>query len=170
VISRTDAMANRTQYTYDSYGRLSEVQYFPIGMAGDGWFNGEDLAQRVTYSYDSGTYGLGRLTGITFAGGTRDPYLGGTVYSHSYTYSYAYNQAGRVTTQTSTVQAATGPSYYNPIPVTPAIAAMTIGYQWDNEGRMTSMAPSLSLPHRGRTPPPSRRWGISSTSTGGRRG
>jgi RHS repeat-associated protein len=64
--------------------------------------------------------------------------------SHWYTYSYAYNQAGRVTTQTAGVQLATvGLSIQ---PLSPSIASFTANYQWDDEGRMTSMSPSLSLP------------------------
>jgi YD repeat-containing protein len=45
VLSRTDAVGNQTQYTYDSYGRLTEAQYFPQSMSGR-----EDVTQRVTYS------------------------------------------------------------------------------------------------------------------------
>jgi YD repeat-containing protein len=46
VTSRTDALGSKTVYTYDSYGRLSEVQYYPRGN------NNEDTTQRVTYYYD----------------------------------------------------------------------------------------------------------------------
>jgi len=32
VTSRTDALGSQTQYSYDSYGRISEVQYYPAGF------------------------------------------------------------------------------------------------------------------------------------------
>jgi RHS repeat-associated protein len=50
-----------------------------------------------------------------------------------------------VTTQTAGVQLATV-SYSSIQPPSPAIATFTAAYQWDDEGRMTSMSPSLSLP------------------------
>ena len=147
VTNRTDAGGNQTQYHYDDYGRLTQVQYYPYGFSG-----GEDMSQRVNYYYDNSVppaysgaapvLGTGRLTGVGFAGGVKDSLY----YAHFYTYVYSYNAAGRVTTQTSSAMAATGNNYNNLQPVHPAFATMTIGYQWDSEGRMTSMAPSLSLP------------------------
>ena len=46
VTSRTDAIGQKTVYTYDSYGRLSQVQYFDPS-------NNEYTNQRVTYYYDA---------------------------------------------------------------------------------------------------------------------
>jgi len=46
VTSRTDATGRQTQYTYDSYGRVTEVQYYPYS----GY---EDPTQRVVYYYDA---------------------------------------------------------------------------------------------------------------------
>ena len=62
MTSRTDALGSQTQYTYDSYGRLSETQYYPYD------FDGEDVSQRVGYGYDSGQNGLGRLTSVAAQG------------------------------------------------------------------------------------------------------
>jgi YD repeat-containing protein len=105
VTSRTDALGSKTVYTYDSYGRLSEVQYYP----GFGYYNGiEDPNQRVTYYYDgnypqaypckglrvpSSQYSTGRLSAVVFAGGIAD------AYKDSYCYQYAYTKPGRVATQ-----------------------------------------------------------------------
>jgi YD repeat-containing protein len=47
VTSRTDVIGSQTQYTYDSYARLTEVQYFPASDGGS-----EDTTQRATYDYD----------------------------------------------------------------------------------------------------------------------
>jgi YD repeat-containing protein len=109
VTSRTDAKGQQTQYTYDGYGRVTEVQYYPQ----QGW---EDMNQRVNYTYDQGQYGMGRLTGVQF---------GGNDYWHSMTFSYAYsyNQAGRVITQG----------------MSSGWANLTATYQWDTEGRMTQI-------------------------------
>ena len=107
VLSRTDALGSQTQYTYDSYGRLSEVQYYPSWPPYSGTM--EDTLQRVNYSYDAGQYGIGRLTSVTFDGGVRDSLYN----THHYTYAYAYNQAGRVTNQTVTLQVATGNNFNN---------------------------------------------------------
>jgi RHS repeat-associated protein len=128
-------LGQQTQYTYDAYARLSEVQYYPANLGGS-----EDTTQRVTYSYDgsypcaltagqpltapNSTYSAGRLSGVTFGGGVTD------AYQDSYCYQYAYNQAGRVITQEMTVNAAQG--RHNSI-------GFTASYQWDYEGRMTSL-------------------------------
>jgi hypothetical protein len=69
---------------------------------------------------------------VGFAGGVKDSLYD----SHYYTYVYSYNTAGHVTTQTSSAMAATGTNANNLQPVSPAFATMTIGYQWDDEGRM----------------------------------
>jgi YD repeat-containing protein len=108
VLSRTDAIGSKTQYTYDSYGRLSEAQYYPPWSPYNG--NTEDTSERVTYYYDNNVpvayqgdppptpqNGIGRLTGVGFAGGVKDSLYDG----HYYTYVYSYSAAGRVTSQIS---------------------------------------------------------------------
>jgi RHS repeat-associated protein len=129
VTTRTDALGSQTQYAYDSYGRLSAVHYFPYNLMG-----GEDTSQLVVYYYDSnypgpcgslpGTHGKGRLAAVLFGGGIAD------AYHDSYCYEYDYNLAGRVITQNMSVQA--GPYQYNDI-------TFSASYQWDTEGRMTSL-------------------------------
>jgi YD repeat-containing protein len=133
VTSRTDALGSKTVYTYDSYGRLSEVQYYPRGS------NTEDTSQRVTYYYDgkfpqaypcfgltapSNQYSTGRMSAVVFGGGITD------AYHDSYCYQYAYTQPGRVATQQMMVAAPN--TYYNSV-------NFAAGYQWDDEGRMTSL-------------------------------
>jgi RHS repeat-associated protein len=140
VTNRTDALGQQTQYTYDSYGRLTEVQYFLLDM----WHNlNEDTTQRVTYSYDNANQftqnGLGRLSQVTFGGGVADDF------NDSYYYLYSYNTAGRVTSQQMAVQTLVnglhGPQLNTWI-------TFTANYQWDNEGRMTSLQyPTVSLPN-----------------------
>jgi len=52
LVQKTDALGVTVHYTYDALNRLTEVQ-FP------------DPSQNITYSYDAGSQGLGRLTGMT---------------------------------------------------------------------------------------------------------
>ena len=97
VLSRTDALGQQTVYTYDSYGRLSEVQYYPTRLDGS-----EDTNERVTYSYDNNYPSIniqprpirpGAADRVTFDGGVKDACTIPT------TTCYSYNPAGRVTTQ-----------------------------------------------------------------------
>jgi YD repeat-containing protein len=69
--SKVDAKGQVTVYSYDAAKRITEVQIYPNGLSGwSGYYNGvnwsEDICQRVTYGYDAGTYGLGRLTSINY--------------------------------------------------------------------------------------------------------
>ena len=116
VTTRTDALGQQAQYTYDSYGRLSEVQYFkPKGGS-------EYTNQRVNYYYDNTlppigqqlefptqpTFpqnSMGRLSAVVFGGGVTD------AYQDYYYYLYNHNQAGRVTAQLMGVQL---PNYNSP--------------------------------------------------------
>jgi len=62
LVSKSDASGITVSYTYDALNRLTGIHY-------------PDSAQDITYSYDAGANGMGRLTGMT------DP-------SGAYTYSY----------------------------------------------------------------------------------
>jgi YD repeat-containing protein len=130
LTTRTDAKGQQTQYSYDGYGRLSQVKHFLS--------NGkEDPNQRWTYYYDGNTTdatftaqnGWGRLTEVAFGS---DGVLAGN-------YLYSYNTAGRVTTQRFQVPM---PANQNPWPNFNFDAT----YAWDNEGRMTSLAYPVSGP------------------------
>ncbi|HEX3742659.1 MAG TPA: hypothetical protein VHW09_01960, partial [Bryobacteraceae bacterium] len=126
VTTCIDQLGSNTIYSYDSYGRLNEAQYYPWNYSG-----AEDTAQRVTYYYDgvypctgvSAAYTTGRLSGVAFGGGVTDDY------HNSYCYLYNYTQSGHVATQEMAVTGGFG--HYNGI-------TFTANYQWDTEGRMTS--------------------------------
>ena len=122
VTSRTDALGQYTQYTYDSYERLTAVDYFPQGSGA-----GEDDTQRVTYTYDSCSNGVGYLCYVTFGSGVTPYDMQAT-----YEYAYTYNTAGRVLTQTMYVNAYAGTQ-------NTTLVSFASAYQWDDEGRMTSM-------------------------------
>ena len=58
-VQKTDAKGIAAQYDYDALRRLMAVR-FP------------DAAQDITYTYDAGSFGVGRRTGMTDAAGTAD--------------------------------------------------------------------------------------------------
>jgi YD repeat-containing protein len=57
VVQKTDVNGVTVQYIYDDLNRLTNVN-FP------------DAAQNITYSYDGGTNGIGRLTGVVDEAGS----------------------------------------------------------------------------------------------------
>jgi YD repeat-containing protein len=139
VLTRTDALSQQTQYTYDAYGRISQVSHGTISGA---TFT-EDLNQQSTYTYDAGTNGMGHLTSVQFG---RSDFQN----DYPFTYTYAYTAAGRVSSQTMST------SVYNSLyPAMPIALNLTATYQWDNEGKMTSVNyPSLTWPGYGTAAPP----------------
>ncbi|HLK49425.1 MAG TPA: hypothetical protein VKT49_14890, partial [Bryobacteraceae bacterium] len=118
VLMRTDANRNQTNYTYDGYGRLTQVQHFGNGHNGDGW----------TYTYDTpidsgfgATNTWGRLAAVQFGGS-----------APGFTYEYGYSTAGRITKQR---MVATG---LPPGQFAPSNQTLDATYTWDNEGRVVS--------------------------------
>lgn len=96
LISKTDANGVTTTYIYDTLNRLTGVVY-------------PDLAQNITYTYDEGGNGKGRLTGMSDpSGDTRYTYdAKGNLITEArsigtavYTTSYAYDAAGILTGMT----------------------------------------------------------------------
>jgi YD repeat-containing protein len=72
LLTKTDAKGQQIVNTYDSYGRVTEVQrFYPSGGS-----LVEDTSQQVDYSYDSNPYNgsysqytLGRLAAVKYSGG-----------------------------------------------------------------------------------------------------
>jgi YD repeat-containing protein len=120
VTVRTDAKGQQTRYSYDRYGRLTQVQHWTGSPLA------EDTRQRVDIYYDntnpfSSTYSQnawGRLAAVQLHGKS----TGGDFY-----YMYSYNQAGRVTQQHLNYSFLNGPFDFDAT------------YNWDNEGRMTQI-------------------------------
>ncbi|MEJ2169412.1 MAG: DUF6531 domain-containing protein, partial [Desulfobacterales bacterium] len=75
LVQKTDAKAVAVQYVYDLLNRLTQVN-FP------------DSSQNLAYTYDQGTYGLGRRTGMTDPAGSTD---------------FGYDARGRLVAKTATV-------------------------------------------------------------------
>lgn len=95
VSTSTDAKSQVTSYTYDALNRVTSITY-QGGVV-------------HTYQYDQGVNGLGRLT---------------TVIEPNSTTQYAYDQKGRLTSETRTINA----------------VAYVTGYSYDGFGRLTGMA------------------------------
>jgi len=111
LLTQTDAKGQVTTYAYDALNRVTQITF------NDG--------SKQAYAYDAGANGLGRLSSIT----ERNP-------SNQVTsvIAYAYEQHGRVTSETRTVN---GVSYI-------------LSYQYDSAGRMSGMTyPSGFLYKRG---------------------
>jgi YD repeat-containing protein len=124
---KTDAKGQQTQYSYDSFGRVTQTRYYTdAGVT-------ERTEQRIDYHYDTNPLNAqfsqnawGRLTTAQFHARTGSgPML-------DLEYHYSYNQAGRVTAQRMVVNP---PS--DALPSNPLVA--DAAYGWDNEGRMTSL-------------------------------
>jgi RHS repeat-associated protein len=121
VTSRTDNLGQQTQYDHDAYGRVTQVRYY--------WANGTEV-NSIDYYYDGNNpfdstftqNSMGRLSAVRFDGED--------AMSSSLRYQYSYNAAGRVTGQRLRVGQNNSSSWLG----------MEADYQWDNEGRMTSLA------------------------------
>ena len=122
VTKRTDAKLQETSYTYDAYGRLTQVKHYAwvwVYVYGQPPYQQlqEQTAQEVNYAYDTnsldGTFSQntwGRLASVGFG---------------HFNYQYSYSQAGRVTKQRLQY------NDYNSM-------NFDASYAWDNVGRMTS--------------------------------
>src|SRR5208283_4762338 len=97
IATKTDAKNQKTQLTYDSYNRVTEVQHFYYQSGS----YVEDTSQRVNYYYDTNPYDggsysqytQGRLAAITY-----QPMANGSVTSTLPTFSewYSYTQPGSI--------------------------------------------------------------------------
>jgi YD repeat-containing protein len=122
VLTRTDAKGQKTQYTYDLYGRKTLVQHFNAAGV-------EQLKQQVTYTYGDNAgaptfsqNSWGRLASVAFSNETPGAPEG-------FSYLYSYDTAGSVTTQR--MQVVTGTTSVN------LDAAISV----DSEGKLHSVTP-----------------------------
>ncbi|MES9971963.1 MAG: RHS repeat-associated core domain-containing protein [Candidatus Thiodiazotropha sp.] len=104
-LTQTDARGISVSYSYDALNRLTQVSY-------------PDASLNVSYDYDQGPNGIGRLTRISDANGTTD---------------YTYNAYGELTSQTRTSSDG---------------IVTTYAYGYDAHGRLTSLTyPSGNIVH-----------------------
>ncbi len=100
LLTQTDAKGQVTTYSYDVLNRVTLIVFQ------DG--------SRQSYAYDAGTNGVGRLTSITETNPASQV---------TSLIAYAYDQRGRVTAETRTVNG----------------VALTVQYVYDGSGRLTGM-------------------------------
>jgi len=115
--SKTDANGNTVRYTYDALNRLREIKY-------------PDPSQNVTYGYDAGANGKGRLTGMI------DP---------SGLYTYEYDPLGNRIREQRTIR---GMGFvtehsYDPAGNLTAVhypGGRVVTYELDSNGRVTGVS------------------------------
>ncbi|MBT3022141.1 MAG: hypothetical protein KUF77_04495 [Candidatus Thiodiazotropha sp. (ex Lucina aurantia)] len=95
-LTQTDARGITINYSYDALNRLTHISY-------------PDTSLNVTYTYDQGTHGIGKLTSIIDTNGTT---------------TYTYNAYGDLITQTRTSSDS---------------IVTTFNYDYDTYGRLASL-------------------------------
>jgi RHS repeat-associated protein len=132
---KTDANGQLTVYGYDASKRVTSVHVYPYG-----WSYGEDPCQLVTYGYDAGTNGFGRLTSTAYGlpnPGSGSPLSGsctGMANGYAYQEGYTYDGPGQVTNKTFTLT-----TNYPGWGGSPAVASIGIGYTYDSVGRLSTV-------------------------------
>lgn len=104
LLTKKDARNITATYSYDTLNRVTQIVYPAVGAV---------AAQTVTFAYDQGTNGKGRLTLMTDRSGNT---------------SWAYDQKGRVIRKQQTI-----------IEWAPALQVYTTEYAYNASGQMSSM-------------------------------
>jgi RHS repeat-associated protein len=140
VTQRVSPDTGTTGYTYDSAGRLATETRANGAVITYGWDKLGRMTSRTSsgftesFAYDGGTYGKGRLTGMTDATGSTtyaynaDGQLAqqvSTIFGTTYTTTWSYDGAGRVT----------GMSYPS---------GLTLAYSYDVYGRVSGVTSNVA--------------------------
>ena len=112
LATRTDPKGQVTKYTYDSYQRVTQVTHGPSATQ-------IDPNQTYNYTYDTGTNGWGRLTGVAFG-----PLVSST---QTYSESYYYTIAGDISSKTLSAAKGSGS------------AILSGSFTYDAEGKPTTV-------------------------------
>ena len=123
IATKMDAKGQQTQYTYDSYARLTEVRHYISGT--------EDTCQRVDFYYDSnpfdgGSYShniSGRLAAVQYQNATINPGFCDTTFQEWYNYDISGARSGK---EMQVIRGGVS------LP-----QALISSYIYDTEGRMT---------------------------------
>ena len=159
VTQRTDAKGQQTQYTYDTYERLTEVRHYTQPPANEWRPKSEDQTQRVDYYYDTPVTGppdwtqnntWGRLSAVAF-------HQGETINGANFAYEYTYNQACRVPQGNRLLISNYADTTLSEI----------AQYAWDDHGRMTQMTYPSGLVMNYQFDGMSRTVGMTETMPGG---
>ena len=118
LMSKTDAKNQQTQYSYDSYNRVTQVRHYPTNGGS------EDTCQQVNFTYDSNSgfsYLWGRLA-------TRSYSVCVNSRRTDFVDMYGYTQAGQVAVKRLRVKRGAS-----------AQADLDGTWTYDNEGKMTGI-------------------------------
>lgn len=133
--SKTDAKNQQTQYSYDSYGRVTQVRHYVWNFA----TLVEDVCQQVNLSYDSNPYatGFNYLSGRLAARKYQAclaPY-GQQPLTTTFYDMFGYTQAGQVTQK----RLRTERTFSEPYPYPPQTVNADLDGAWsyDSEGRVS---------------------------------
>ena len=124
MTKRTDAKGQETRYTYDAYGRLTQVQHWAwCDLRGEQFAGGAGGAAGglLLRQQSAGRELLAERVGAVDGGA-----VPGREQREPFSYMYSYNQAGRVTAQQMDYDSGGQVSF-------------DAAYNWDNEGRMTGI-------------------------------
>lgn len=124
ILTRTDAKGQVATYTYDALNRVASVTYT----------GGTTAAQAISYTYDQGTNGLGRLTQVSDVTGTSN---------------YSYDQHGRLIGEIKVTHGVTYTSGYS-YDTQGRLSSMTypsgrvVNFSFDSMGRISQIATTLN--------------------------
>ena len=116
-LTKTDARGITVSYSYDALNRLTQVTY-------------PDSSLNVTYTYDQGAHGIGKLTGMSDANGTT---------------TYTFNAYGDLITQTRTSSDSIVTTFSYDYDVYGRLASLTypsgnsVNYTHDVHGQLNSL-------------------------------
>ncbi|MEW8117482.1 MAG: RHS repeat-associated core domain-containing protein [Candidatus Thiodiazotropha sp.] len=116
-LTQTDARGITVNYSYDALNRLTHVSY-------------PDTSLNVTYNYDQGTHGIGKLTSISDTNGTT---------------TYTYNAYGDLITQTRTSSDSIVTTFSYDYDTYGRLASLTypsgnsVNYTYDVQGQLSSL-------------------------------
>lgn len=124
VLTRTDAKGQVATFTYDALNRVTSVTYT----------GGTSAPQVISYTYDQGTNGLGRLTQVSDVTGTSN---------------YSYDQHGRLIGEVKVTHGVTYTSGYS-YDTQGRLNSMTypsgrvVNYSFDSMGRISQITTALN--------------------------
>jgi RHS repeat-associated protein len=126
LLTQTDAKSQVTTYTYDALNRVATVTFHD--------------ASSQTFGYDSGANGIGRLTSIT------ERNAASTIIAQT---GYAYDQHGRLTSDTRTINAVAYVTAYRynssgKLDRVTYPSGRTVDYSFDSLGRVSAVATTPS--------------------------
>ncbi|MEW8542426.1 MAG: RHS repeat-associated core domain-containing protein [Candidatus Thiodiazotropha sp.] len=117
-LTQTDARGVTVSYSYDALNRLTHVSY-------------PDTSLNVTYTYDQGTHGIGKLSSMSDAHGTT---------------SYTYNAYGDLITQTRTSSDGIITTFHFDYDTYGRLASLTypsgnsVNYTFDAQGQLSGLS------------------------------